>query len=87
MTMVLERPNASVVAAESGVYSLLDISVAEIQTRLLGLKYPASKSNLISQAANNGATSDVITFLRLLPEVTYHDFSDITFMAWEFLVV
>lgn len=65
----------------------LDISVAELEISLGGVRYPAQKSDLVSQAKANRASNDVMTFFHLLPEGKYSRFYDIAFMAWSFLIV
>jgi hypothetical protein len=63
------------------------MSLADVEAILQGVSYPANKHDLIHQGKTNGASDDVMAFLRLLPEGKYHQFHDIAFMAWSFLLV
>ncbi|MEN8614771.1 DUF2795 domain-containing protein [Dehalogenimonas sp. THU2] len=87
MTITLDRTQAKETATPPGFHRCLDMSVAELGTCLDGISYPATKHDLLSQARRNGAKPDVLTFLHLLPESKYHQFYDIAFMAWSFLLV
>ena len=87
MTMVLEKPATVKRGAQLGIHSCLDTSVAEIEASLRGISYPAQKRDLICQAKTNGASVDVMAFMSLLPEGKYHQFHDVGFMAWSFLII
>lgn len=87
MTMTLNQKPAKETAAPPGFHRCLDMSVAELETCLDGISYPAIKHDLVSQARRNGAKPDVLAFLHLLPESRYPQFHDIAFMAWSFLLV
>ncbi|AKG54199.1 hypothetical protein DGWBC_1569 [Dehalogenimonas sp. WBC-2] len=62
-------------------HSYLDMSVADAETSLQGVSYPATKHDLIHQGKMNGASSDVMAFLRIMPEGRYTHFNDIASMA------
>ncbi len=87
MTLVLERTATTEREARSMVPRCLDISIADLDDCLAGTNYPAGKHDLIERGKLNGATDDVMVFLRLLPQGKYHQFHDIAFMAWSYLVV
>lgn len=55
----------------------MGISTAEVQTFLKGMDYPASKDDLIQQAKDNGAGSDVISLLNKLPDQEYRVPTDV----------
>jgi len=85
MTMVLERTGK--VAPQRGGNRSLDMSVADLDTAVRGMSFPATKHDLILQGRSNRASEDVMAFLHLLPEDRYSSFQDIAFMAWSFLLV
>ena len=87
MTMILGRTPTIERRVQPGTHRGLDISIGDLETFLVGVAYPATKQDLIGQAKRNGASDDVMTFLRLLPEAKHHRFQDIAFMAWSFLII
>jgi len=87
MTIVLERPNTLAQRHRPGAHTYLDTSVAEIETSLAGIRYPADKQDLIRWGKFNCASDDVTAFLSLLPPGEYRQFHDIASMAWAWLLV
>ena len=85
--MVMEAVAPAKHGTRPGFHSCLDMSVADVEASLQGISYPASKHDLVRQGKQNGASNDVMAFLRLLPEGNYHQFHDIAFMAWSFLLI
>ncbi|MEL7563207.1 DUF2795 domain-containing protein [Dehalogenimonas sp. 4OHTPN] len=87
MTMILDRAQTKEITAPPGFHRCLDMSVADLETCLDGISYPATKHDLVRHAHRNGAKPDILAFLHLLPENKYPQFHDIAFMAWSFLLV
>ncbi|MEL7563217.1 DUF2795 domain-containing protein [Dehalogenimonas sp. 4OHTPN] len=86
MTIKLDRSLEKNLTSPAFHYCL-DMSIADLETCLNGISYPATRHDLVSQARRNGAKPDVLAFLHLLPENKYPQFHDIAFMAWAFLLV
>lgn len=54
------------------------ISPAEIQKYLKGIKYPATKQQLIDNAKKEGATEEVIQFLNNLEDKHYNSPTEVS---------
>ncbi|PVV83102.1 DUF2795 domain-containing protein [Dehalogenimonas alkenigignens] len=65
----------------------LNTNLAELEQALGGLIFPATKSEIIEKAKENKASSDTLSFFRILPPGKYINFHEITFMAWSFLII
>ncbi len=87
MTMVLEKSAATERDKRPREVTCLDLSVADLETSLRGITYPAERQDLIQQAARNNASDDTMAFFHLLPNDRYHQFNDIALLAWSFLIV
>ena len=87
MTMVLEKPAATERDKRPTKTTHLDLSVADLETSLRGITYPAARRDLIQQAIRNNASDDTMAFFQLLPNNRYHQFNDIALLAWSFLIV
>ena len=87
MTMVMEKLNTTERGNRPGTHTCLDMSITDLENCLEGVKYPATKHDLVHLARRHGTSDDIMAFFRLLPEGKYSQFNDIAFMAWSFLLV
>jgi hypothetical protein len=54
------------------------VSPVEIEQRLEGMGFPASKQDIISHARKNYAPSEVIDTLEMLPEQEFSSWDDVS---------
>jgi hypothetical protein len=86
MKTLLDRPKQHQAEALFQPRSL-NTSLAELEQALEGLVFPASKSEIIEKAKENKASSDTLSFFRILPPGKYQNFHEMSFMAWSFLII
>ena len=82
MVQVIDKPTDTTKEKQIRFVDSLYLNPSELRDSLEGVKYPASKDELINLAKQNNAPNEVKLFLRLLPEGQYSNFQNIEFLAW-----
>ncbi|MGZ7160659.1 MAG: DUF2795 domain-containing protein, partial [Methanobacterium sp.] len=51
---------------------MVKVSPAQVEKSIKGIKFPASKQDLILQAESNNASDDVLNILENVPDKQFH---------------
>ncbi|PPD57569.1 hypothetical protein [Dehalogenimonas etheniformans] len=87
MTMLLARQKGDVSGNITKAVKFTDLSFGDIEACARDMTYPINNLELVHQAKLDGASSDTVKFLNLLPEGKCNHSSQIVFMAWEYFLV